>query len=317
MQPGQIQVAHRTHAVRGAVDRAVVHADQVPVAGQADVALEGVGARLDGGLIGEFGVFGDAPGCAAVRSDKGPSGRDDVAWTRLRRRSGLTSNNRAASFRCSRTMSRSDDHAGRAPGPHDRPAGLDPGLHATGQVDRVVALTAEPGGDLSGSGADSAHDDDAAGSSRTPVSTRPAGSSLSATWIASAACPAAHSSSSRTSSSTVPGGWLSISATETVGTSNIIARPAVLSLEQLGQPSVGQLAAFRLAGRAVLERLVGEGHLRRCRHRPGRATRPGHEPSARCASRPSGLRRAVRRSDRLRRAAPCPSPCAGARCRRR
>jgi len=63
-------------AVRRAIDGAVMDADEMPVPRQPDITFEGVGSRLDGGLIGELGVFGDKPGCAAVRGHQRPGGRD-------------------------------------------------------------------------------------------------------------------------------------------------------------------------------------------------------------------------------------------------
>ena len=78
-------------------------------------------------------------------------------------------------------------------------------------------------------------------------------------------------------------------------------RPGCL-LQQAGQPAVGERLAAGLAGRAVLQRRVGERHLaRRCRRTPGRAARCGRAPAARPSSRPSGRRPPARASARPRR----------------
>src|SRR6478672_12780554 len=92
---------------------------------------------------------------------------------------------------------------------------------------------------------------------------------------APAMCPVDHSSSVRTSSSIhPPTAPAATSAGLTVGTSRENTRPSLRngsarevassdlrSLQQSGQPTIGQLLATGLAGRAVLQRGVGEGDL--------------------------------------------------------
>ncbi len=66
LQAGQVQLADDAAAVGGAVDGAVVHADQVAVPGQPDVALQAVGAGVDGSQVGGQGVLGDVAGGTPV-----------------------------------------------------------------------------------------------------------------------------------------------------------------------------------------------------------------------------------------------------------
>ena len=72
-QVGQVELGHHPATVRGAVDPAVVHADQVAVAGQPDVALQPVGALVDRPQVGAEGVLGQRVRGAAVRDDQRPA----------------------------------------------------------------------------------------------------------------------------------------------------------------------------------------------------------------------------------------------------
>ncbi len=58
LEVGQLEGREHTAPVAGAVDPAVVHADQDPVAGQPNVALEGVGTLFQGQLVRTEGVLG-------------------------------------------------------------------------------------------------------------------------------------------------------------------------------------------------------------------------------------------------------------------
>src|SRR4051794_25608683 len=97
----------------------------------------------------------------------------------------------------------------------------------------------------------------------------------STTWLIGTCCdpamwPSAHSASVRTSTTRQPA---AISSLAWPGSTSFTSRLAMLrsltrsrraaarSAEQLGQSPVGQLLAARLAGGAVLQRGVGEGHL--------------------------------------------------------
>ena len=88
-QVRELQRRHHPAPVAGAVDPAVVHADEHAVAGQPDVALEGVGAVVERRLEGLQGVLRVRPGRAAVgdhlhRAGHGsivPHDRRPAAWT--------------------------------------------------------------------------------------------------------------------------------------------------------------------------------------------------------------------------------------------
>ena len=127
--------------VGGAVDGAVVHADQVPVAGHPDVALEPSAPPVDGPFVGGQGVLGDgrrtrrgARRASAGRRGRarGRGGRAVSRFPSCRARTPDTCRRR------SRT--RSDDRRARrvAVGLHRAARGL-PGEHAALEVHRVVA----------------------------------------------------------------------------------------------------------------------------------------------------------------------------------
>src|SRR5690348_12985963 len=122
-----------------------------------------------------------------------------------------------------------------------------------------------------------------AGTARGSSAAAP-GTRFMGTCTAPSMCPATHSSSSRTSRTTASAGR---SSTDTVGTSkgfigllgyavpqSAASGARAVLLEPAGQPPVGQLPALGLAGRAVLERPVGEGH-RPDRVAAHRARQPG------------------------------------------
>jgi hypothetical protein len=67
---GQRLAADQAAAVAGAVEPAVVHADQVAVAGEPDVALEAVRPVLEGAQVGTQGVLRQRVGSAAVGEDQ-------------------------------------------------------------------------------------------------------------------------------------------------------------------------------------------------------------------------------------------------------
>ncbi len=69
VQVGQRAFAHQTASVGGAVQPAVVDADQMTVSGQPDVTLERVGAVANCLLVGRQRVFGDLRGGASVGND--------------------------------------------------------------------------------------------------------------------------------------------------------------------------------------------------------------------------------------------------------
>ena len=70
--PQVVEVELGDHAApgRGPVDPPVVHADQVPVPGEPDVALQPVGAVLDGPQVRAEGVLGQRVRRAAVGHDE-------------------------------------------------------------------------------------------------------------------------------------------------------------------------------------------------------------------------------------------------------
>ena len=295
--------------VGGAVDGAVVHADQVAVAGHPHVALEGVGAGGDGLLVGGEGVLGDR---RTTRHGARPAsaGRRGRSAGRGRVRShGVHGAERADGRRGDDVRSRdaSDDRRrDRSVGLHRAAGGL-PGEHAAREVHRVVALLAQPRRDLRRAAADLADDDDRASGVSGP------GSWASRCGTCSSGCArrrrCARPPTPRPRGRRAARRRSGISSTRTVGTAGGDARlePNERSLDQPGQPAVGQLAALGLAGRAVLEAAVGEGRPRaRCRRRPGRAGRCGRAPAGRCASRTSGWRPSARPSARRRRSAPSP-----------
>ena len=82
VQLGQRPGADPAAAVAGAVQPAVVHADQVPVAGQPDVALQAVGALVEGAQVRGEGVLGQRVRGAAVGEDQRrrpmPAASDDL-----------------------------------------------------------------------------------------------------------------------------------------------------------------------------------------------------------------------------------------------
>ena len=61
-------------AVAGPIDPSIVHAHQVPVGGEADVALQAVGALLDGQLVGGQGVLRPQRAGAPVGDHQGTAG---------------------------------------------------------------------------------------------------------------------------------------------------------------------------------------------------------------------------------------------------
>lgn len=72
LQLCQLQRGDDAGAVRGAVHRAVVNADQVPVGGEPDVALQPVRADLDGVQIGRERVLGLSVTRPTMSNDLGP-----------------------------------------------------------------------------------------------------------------------------------------------------------------------------------------------------------------------------------------------------
>lgn len=77
-QLGQRQLADRAAAVGGAVDGAVVHADEFVIAGEADVAFESVGTLGESEFVGAQGVLGPIPRCPAMGDDGGLPGSGDL-----------------------------------------------------------------------------------------------------------------------------------------------------------------------------------------------------------------------------------------------
>ena len=73
-QVGQGLGGDHAPAVAGPVDPPIVHADEVPVGGEADVALQPVGALLDGQLVGGQGVLGAQRARAPVGDHQGTAG---------------------------------------------------------------------------------------------------------------------------------------------------------------------------------------------------------------------------------------------------
>jgi hypothetical protein len=83
LELGQLQGRHEAAAVGGPVDAPVVHAHQVTVGGEPDVALERVGADLDGLEVGGEGVLrlvgAGTPVRHHERTDRHPT---RLPWTR-------------------------------------------------------------------------------------------------------------------------------------------------------------------------------------------------------------------------------------------
>ena len=69
LERGQLERGDAADAVGGAVDPPVVDADQVPVGGQPDVALEGVGALVDRAQVGLERVLRLVPAGSSVGDD--------------------------------------------------------------------------------------------------------------------------------------------------------------------------------------------------------------------------------------------------------
>ena len=58
LQLGQRHIADQTCSCRGAVNPSIVHADEMTIEGQPNVALNSIGAFLKSELVGGQGVFG-------------------------------------------------------------------------------------------------------------------------------------------------------------------------------------------------------------------------------------------------------------------
>ena len=111
VQLGQGARADPAASVAGAVEAAVVHADQVPVAGQPDVALQPVGALVERAQVCGEGVLGQRRGGAAVGEDE---------------------------WRCAHLWNCSDHAGWGAVLADDRSTGGRPVLHAAVEVAHVV-----------------------------------------------------------------------------------------------------------------------------------------------------------------------------------